>query len=120
MKAKKDHKRIERGGLNATNAVLCWKPKTSNVKIVPLSDTSEKGKDFDFPCSGLAAYMHIRKMNFEERKTMVFISAMHLIVRDGCDPVAVHRALLELEEYRDGCAADMPFSGRLKIMLDKI
>lgn len=29
-------------------------------------------------------------------------------VRDRCDPLAVHRALLALQEYRAGIACDMP------------
>ena len=33
---------------------------------------------------------------------------MHLIVRDECDPMAVHRAMMKIDEYRDGCAGDMP------------
>lgn len=37
-----------------------------------------------------------------------FIESMHLIVRDGCDPMAVHRALLGVTEYRDRCAPNMP------------
>jgi len=39
---------------------------------------------------------------------IVFVEAMHLIVRDRCDPQAVHRALLGLDEYRSGCSDDMP------------
>ena len=38
----------------------------------------------------------------------MFIEAIHLIIRDKVDPVAVHNALLELDEYRDGLSSDMP------------
>jgi hypothetical protein len=31
---------------------------------------------------------------------------VHLIVRDRCDPYAVHRALLDSEEYQAGLAED--------------
>lgn len=49
----------------------------------------------------------VAKANFEKRKAMVFIQAMHMIVRDKCDPLLVHKVLMELEEYSDGCSDDM-------------
>lgn len=58
--------------------------------------------------SGLGCYTDIQKMSFSRRKMMVFIEAMHLIIRDKCNPMAVHNALLELQEYRDGCSDDIP------------
>ena len=92
--------------VNALNHMLCWKPGTDQVALVPWPNTSDRqGR---LPMSGLACYSSIHKMTFEERKARVFIEAMHLIVRDKCDPMAVHLALLPLEEYRAGCSADMP------------
>ena len=58
--------------------------------------------------SALACHSEVRKMTLEQRKAHVYILAMHLIVRDNVDPIAVHRALLELDEYRAGCSTDMP------------
>lgn len=60
--------------------------------------------------TGLACNMDMHKMTPEQIKTVCFVEAMHLIVRDGCDPLAVHKALLEVDEYRDGLAPDMPGS----------
>lgn len=93
--------------LNATNAALLWNPGTAQVAVRPLEDP---GTEFDR--SGLGCYAVVRKMDFEQRKAHVFIEAMHLIIRDRCDPQAVHAALWALEEYRDGCAPDMPGSPR--------
>lgn len=58
--------------------------------------------------SALACYAKVRRMTPAARRAMVFIEAMHLIVRDKCDPIAVHKALLKLTEYRSGLADDMP------------
>lgn len=90
---------------NATNTMLVWNPGTSDVKLVAWPDSD--GRSYNFVMSSLACYSHFREASFEQRKCLVFIEAMHLIVRDRCDPVAVHNALLDLEEYRDGCADDM-------------
>jgi hypothetical protein len=56
----------------------------------------------------------VRKASFEKRKLVVFINAMHMIVRDKCDPAEVHRVLSELEEYEDGCADDMPGIAKIR------
>ncbi len=91
---------------NALNMMLCWDPGTDNVALVPWPDTT--GKSDRYLMTGLACYTHIQNMDFEQRKKQIFIDAMHLIVRDRCDPASVHAALLGLEEYCDGCADDMP------------
>ena len=54
-----------------------------------------------------ACYLSVQKSNFEARKCRVFIDALTLIVRDGCDPQKVHAALLGLDEYVDGLPDDM-------------
>ncbi len=56
----------------------------------------------------------IDKASFAQRQAMVFINAMHMIVRDKCDPSEVHRVLSELEEYEDGCADDMPGIAKIR------
>lgn len=94
------------GYANANEAILCWYPDSAKVKLVPFPDTRDECGDY--PMTALACCDYVQRADFETRKKIVFIEAMHLIVRDGCDPLAVHRALLGLNEYRDGCALDMP------------
>jgi len=67
-----------------------------------------------FESSWGACCMEVQEANFEQCKTMVFINAMRMIVRDKCDPEVVHRVLSELEEYQDGCAEDMPDIAKLR------
>lgn len=95
--------------LNVKNSVLLWNPKTAEVALVakPLS-----GLGRCYARSGLGCYAETQSMTFEQRKTQVFIEAMHLIVRDGCDPQAVHQALCGLEEYQAGLSEDMPGAQR--------
>lgn len=90
----------------AAEMVLYWNPGTAEVALFHAdrrSSTSDR-----YLMSGLAAYTEIRNASYEKRKLTVFIEAMHLIIRDKCDPTAVHRALLGLREYRDGLSDDMP------------
>ena len=90
---------------NATNGMLCWNPGTDQVEVGPQPNDTKWGRKYKM--SALACYPHVKQMNFEQRKTLVFIEAIHLIVRDRCDPDAVHKALLNLEEYQDGLADDL-------------
>ena len=93
--------------LTADKALLLWNP---GGEVVVLEYNSPENRPYfqKFMMNGLASYVALRKMNFEQRKLMVFIEAMHLIVRDKCDPIKVHNALLRVDEYIDGCADDMP------------
>jgi hypothetical protein len=33
----------------------------------------------------------------------------HAVVRDKADPVALHKTLMQIPEFRDLCAYDVPF-----------
>ena len=90
---------------NATNGMLCWNPETDQVEVGPWPDRT--GWSANYKMSALAPTA-VKKASFQKRKTIVFIEAVHLIVRDKCDPEAVHKALLNLEEYHDGLSDDFP------------
>ena len=92
-------------GINATNHMLCWNQGSSEVAVIPWPDIDNLGKRYRM--STLACNLGVSEMSFEQRKMIIFIEAMHLIVRDKCDALSVHEALLNLDEYRDGCADDM-------------
>ncbi|EEU0046191.1 hypothetical protein FAV47_004694 [Escherichia coli] len=91
---------------DATNMMLCWTAGTPEMELVPWPDKTMQSHRYR--SSSLACYPHIQQGTFEHRKTMVFILAMTLIVRDNCPADAVHRTLLGLAEYVDGCPDDMP------------
>ena len=41
-------------------------------------------------------------------KAFILAEAMNMIVRDGLDPLTVHNAWMDIDEYLDVCGADMP------------
>jgi len=90
-------------GTDSTTMVLCWIPETNKVSLLPLGGFIPSDYYTDLAC-----HEDIQGMSFAERQQRVFSAAMKLIIRDRCDPDAVHRAFLDLDEYRDGCANDMP------------
>ena len=100
--------------------MVCWNPDdgafaslgemrdepAGAVALVPWPDSA--GVSDAYAMSWGACDRAVHRAPAEDRKALVFIQAMHLIVRDGCDPEVVHRALLGLEEYRAGLSDDMP------------
>lgn len=91
---------------NLTNTMVCWNDKSAVVALVPCPDVAGISDAYDYTWGACDRYIQID--SFENRTSAVFINAVQMIVRDGCDPLAVHKALLGLEEYRSGCACDMP------------
>ena len=87
------------------NSMLCWNPG-GTVTVVPWPDTARLSENY--ACTGLACWGWFRRATPSTRKLHVFVEAMHLIIRDGCDPLVVNAALLVIDEYRDLCAQDMP------------
>jgi hypothetical protein len=85
---------------DATNHMLCWTPGTDQVALIPWPDTISLSDAYH--CSTLACWSGAQEASLEKRIKWVFIEATHLIVHDGCDPAAVHKALSELDEYRRG------------------
>lgn len=93
-------------GLDARKYMLCWSRETGKAWLTEWPDSHGKGGDYDGDC--LASSSAFRQMTFDQRKLMVYIQAMHVIVGDGIDPMEVHNALLPLAEYQSGLAEDMP------------
>lgn len=87
---------------SARDVTLCWNPGTSEVAIFPPDHVST-----GYRCSGLGCYSYVKRLqDAESIKLVVFIAAHHLIVRDGCNPAAVHKALLGIREYVMGLSDD--------------
>lgn len=91
---------------SAKEVMLCWNAGTDQVIVVPWPDRCGRSDGYDM--TALACDAYVAEMSPEQLKAVCFIEAMHLIVGDGCDPQAVHYALLGVTEYVDGCADDMP------------
>lgn len=88
----------------ALNTMLLW----DRHGKATLGPWPENGNRAPYRYSALACDLKIHRMSRDQRVAQVFIEAMHLIVRDGVDPLQLHHALLGLEEYRNAMADDMP------------
>lgn len=98
------------GTVSARDYMLCWNPHSAEVAMVRHPDRS--GVSRPYLCTGFAAWTAWHDLSREDMKKIIFIEAYHLIVADGCDATAVHRALWPFTEYRDGLAGDFPEPGQ--------
>ncbi|MBC8737132.1 hypothetical protein F6X40_09965 [Paraburkholderia sp. UCT31] len=89
---------------NLTNTMICWKPQ-GEAWLQKWPDVCDRVAG---AFTSGACYRDVRQMSEADRKALVFIEAVHMMVRDGVEPSVVHRALLPLEEYQAGLADDMP------------
>ena len=89
--------------MKVNESYLAWIPGSDYVEVLPYGKEPRPGS-----YTGLGCYFYIKDLDVEGRKAMGFITAMQLIIRDKVDPTAVHNAMLELDEYQDGIALDMP------------
>lgn len=94
-------------------AVIAWtplrwaelKPETAGqVMVLALPDTGEEAKRYMMRAG--AVFSGLQALSEEARIARLFIDFQTLVVRDGIDPQAAHRAFLQIDEYRYRIAPD--------------
>jgi len=86
--------------------MFAWNPNSDEVKVGPWPDKKNWSKGYTM--TGGACYSKVAKFTKEQCKFYLYLEGMHLIIRDKVNPIAVHNAFYEIDEYRDGLAHDMP------------
>ena len=93
-------------------SMVMWKPNSSNVMVVPIwngpgrrPQEDDEKKNYPYWFSGRDS--RYRGLSALRTKLIVYIEAIHLIVRDKVDPKSVHKAFLAIDEYVDGLADDV-------------
>ncbi|TXM84107.1 hypothetical protein FV219_26940, partial [Methylobacterium sp. WL122] len=74
------------------------------VAVLPAPDAEGAAKRFMM--RGGAGSSALQALTGEARIARLFIDFQTLVVRDGLDPQAVHRAFLAIDEYRFRIAPD--------------
>lgn len=94
-------------------AIIAWtphrwaelKPETAGqVAILPAPDTAGEAKRYMMRAG--ASSSALAALSEEARIARLFIEFQTLVVRDGIDPQAAHRAFLAIDEYRYRIAPD--------------
>ncbi|AWN43709.1 hypothetical protein [Methylobacterium durans] len=94
-------------------ALIAWtptrwadlRPETAGqVVVVPFPDADGHAKGFMMSTG--ASSSALQALPEDQRVARLFIDFNTLVVRDGLDPQAVHRAFLAIDEYRFRIAPD--------------
>jgi hypothetical protein len=95
------------------DAVIAWtparwaelRPETAGqVAVLALPDSAGAAKRYMMRAG--ASSSALQALSEEARIARLFIDFQTLVVRDGLDPQAVHRAFLAIDEYRYRIAPD--------------
>ncbi len=95
------------------DAIIAWtpvrwaelRPETAGqVAVLPLPDTEGAARRYMMRAG--ASSSALQAMSEEARIARLFIDFQTLVVRDGLEPQAVHRAFLAIDEYRFRIAPD--------------
>ena len=92
------------------NMMYLWDTRTKTIEVMSHPPTQwEKDNRLPHNRSGGGCHRWFKENNSTRRKVRLLADMMALIVRDKLDPLEVHKAFLKIREYRETCAADMPF-----------
>lgn len=94
-------------------AIIAWtpvrwaelRPETA-VQIVVLPAPDTEGAARRFMMRAGASSSALQALSEEARIARLFIDFQTIVVRDGLDPQAVHKAFLAIDEYRFRIAPD--------------
>ena len=93
------------------DTVIAWNPIPGGACVVlPLGSPVP----FDLPSTTGGVWTWTWKTAPAKAKAFVLAEALHMIVRDKLDPMTVHTALCQVDEYLDACADDMPGVSKLR------
>lgn len=95
--------------MKAKESIIAWNSNSDEVKVGPWPDRTGWSRFYEM--TGGAAFAHMHELSHDQLKAYLFIEAMSMIIEDKVDPFAVHRALLELDEYRDAYSENMLIPG---------
>ena len=91
--------------MKLVEAMYGWNRNSDEIGVGPWPDTT--GWSDRYSLSGGACYTNIRQMSSDQQVAQIFIDFHTLVVRDGVDVQAVHRAFLKIDEFRRSIAPDI-------------
>jgi hypothetical protein len=83
--------------------MIAWN-RNGGVELFPWPDTQRRSRKYQLTSGACNADVH--DWNEVQRQHFVLSTAMGLIVNDGVDPVAVHKAFWGIEEYQNALPPD--------------
>jgi hypothetical protein len=101
--------------MKLNEAMVMWNPNSSNIKVMSRDVYLKEVQNYairkryktSFPYWFSGRDERFQSLSVLESKLIIYIEAIHIIVRDKVDPNAVHEALLNIDEYVDCLANDM-------------
>lgn len=95
----------ERGSMKYKEAMVAWSRHTDQIKVGPWPQRDGWSKPYRYSVG--ACFLKVREMTQDKVGGKVFIDFHSIIVRDGVDIAAAHKAFLQIDEYREYISGDI-------------
>jgi hypothetical protein len=92
--------------MKLVEAMYGWNRNSDEIDVGPWPDTT--GWSDRYSLTGGACYTNIRQMAPDQLAAQIFIDFHMIVLRDGVDVQAAHRAFLKIDEFRGSIAPDIP------------
>jgi hypothetical protein len=99
--------------MKISECVIAWTPMDERYpagmrgKLRLFSATAGQDEMTPFPCRAGRFDARAQDPRREAREAYVMMVALMATQRDGLDVASVHQLLLQIEEYRSGCAPEL-------------
>lgn len=94
--------------MKANEALIAWPPGSKDeIGVGPLLAVGARDWTHPYRYTGGAAFTQTRDKAGVESVAQVFVDFHTIVVRDGLDPVAVHREFPKIEEYADNVSPEL-------------
>lgn len=93
--------------MKAKEAMVLWNWNSDEIEVVKWPDENSK-YDSKYVCSAGACSTGWASDDPTEQALNIYRLFNHIVVRDGIDLRATHKAFLEIDEYRESLAEGVP------------
>lgn len=95
------------GEIKANNALIAWTPRTDQIRVGNLLLQNQADWTIPYESTGGAAYIEVRNMSGLELRHRIMSEFIGIVVRDGVDLMAAHKAFMRIYEYRQAIPPDL-------------
>jgi hypothetical protein len=97
------------------DCIICWNRDKNDIEVQDIEFYKKSPRTHQSSWGGCNSEI-FNEDDFDKRKALIFINAMHIIINYGVDAIAVHKALVAIDEYEHGCSDDLLYEIGHKII----
>lgn len=93
-----------------TEAMIAWNHDSDQIKVGPWPERNDWSDAYEATTGACETRLHL--MTPDQQRALLFIHFNTIVVGDGVDVQAAHRAFLKIDEYRNDISPHLPGADR--------